>query len=209
MKKGVSLTTALILLSSVAYAGGDKSILDVVPIQLNKESFFIYAAGGITGADVASSLRPNINVFLEALDDSGSVWEAGVGYRYTKDVFTTLSIQGASLDLIDMYNYNASINYRFSDLFIMPYFGAIIGYSNLEWQEIPVDTTGRSVEAKLDADHVTFGFQAGADYEITDNFTLFGKYQYLNYDHMMEIFQASDINHANMQHIQGGVRYEF
>jgi opacity protein-like surface antigen len=74
---------------------------------------------------------------------------------------------------------------------------------------VPVDTTGKQVETKLDADHSTFGLQAGAEFEMTDNFTLFGKYQVMTHDHLMEIFDTSTIEHINIQSLQGGVRYEF
>ncbi len=212
MKKGVSLTTALVMLSSVAYGGGDdgSALVDSEPIRIVKENFFIYGGGGIAGADVASLIMPEVEVLPGVLDDGASMWEAGVGYRYTKDVFTTVSLQGIYLDQVDIYNASASINYRFSDFIVMPYFGAVLGYSSLEYQEIPVDTTGHSnVDAKLDADHVTFGLQAGAEYELSDQFTLFGKYQYMSYGHKMEIFQTSDIEHSNTQNLEGGVRYEF
>ena len=212
MKKGVSLTTALVMLSSMVYGGGNDAtaLVEPEPIQIVKENFFIYGGGGIAGADVSSLIMPDVKVLPGILDDSGSVWEAGVGYRYTKDVFTTVSLQGIYLDQVDILNASASINYRFSDLIVMPYFGAVLGYSNLEYQEIPVDTTGHTnVDAKLDADHVAFGLQAGAEYELTDQFTLFGKYQFMNYGHKMEIFQTSDIEHSNTQNLEGGIRYEF
>ena len=211
MKKGVGLAVTLILFSTIVYGGGNNVASSVVPesIELEKENFFIYGGLGYTAADVASVIMPDVEVLPGILDDSGATWEAGVGYRYTKDVFTTVSLQGMYLDQVDMLNANASINYRFSDLLVMPYFGAVLGYSYLEYQEIPVDTTGRNVDSKLDADHMTFGLQAGAEYELSKQITLFGKYQFMKYQHNMEIFQTSDIEHTNTQNLEGGIRYEF
>ncbi len=156
------------------------------------------------------SLQESIILLPEVLNDGANVFEAGIGYRHNEDVFATAFIQNASLDQVNIVNYNASVNYRFSDLMIMPYVGAVVGYSTLEWDEVPVVTDGHTnVETKLDADHMTFGIQAGAEYEVGDQITLFGKYQVLTFDHLMEIFQTSDIKHANLQNVQGGVRYEF
>jgi len=144
------------------------------------------------------------------LNDESNIWEVGVGYRYTEDVFATLFVQSSSLDEVDILNINASVNYKFSDLFIQPYIGAVLGYSILDYDKVPVDTTGhKNVESKLDADGVTIGLQAGLDYSITKNFTVFGKYQLMSFDHLMEIFDDSDIEHVGLQSVQGGIRYEF
>jgi hypothetical protein len=213
MKRELSLMASFVILSSVANAGGSAAPVAVAPVwdvPIVKENFFVYLSGGIASADVSSNIQENIILLPEVLNDGANVIEAGVGYRHSEDVFATAFIQNATLDQVNIFNINASVNYRFSDLAIMPYVGAVVGYSMLEWDEVPVDTTGhQNVESKLDADHMTFGIQAGAEYELGNQITLFGKYQVLTFDHLMEIFQDSEIEHANLQNVQGGIRYEF
>jgi len=213
MKRELSLMASFVILSSVANAGGSAAPVAVAPVwdvPIVKENFFVYASGGIASADVSSNIQENIILLPEVLNDGANVIEAGVGYRHSEDVFATAFVQNATLDQVNIFNINASVNYRFSDLAIMPYVGAVVGYSMLEWDEVPVDTAGhQNVETKLDADHMTFGIQAGAEYELGNQITLFGKYQVLTFDHLMEIFQDSDIQHANLQNVQGGIRYEF
>jgi len=213
MKRELSLMASFVILSSVANAGGSAAPVAVAPVwdvPIVKENFFVYLSGGIASADVSSNIQENVILLPEVLNDGANVIEAGVGYRHSEDLFATAFIQNATLDQVNIFNINASVNYRFSDLAIMPYVGAVVGYSMLEWDEVPVDTTGhQNVDSKLDADHMTFGIQAGAEYELGNQITLFGKYQVLTFDHLMEIFQDSEIQHANLQNVQGGIRYEF
>jgi len=214
MKRELSILASLAIFSSVVYAGGAQApIPAVVPWDVPVEeatNYFVYVSGGTATANVDSNIQDNIVLLPEVLNDNANVLEAGIGYRHSSDLFATAFIQSGSLDQVSIMNYNASVNYRFSDWAVMPYLGAVLGYSTLKWDEVPADTTGHTnVTTKLDADHMTFGLQAGLDYELTDHFTLFGKYQVLTFDHLMEIFDTSEIKHTNLQNLEGGIRYEF
>ena len=207
-----SLIALYALASSLAYAGGvaPMSVVEVVPeTAIAEENFFVYVSGGTATADVKDAITSGVTLMPKVLGTDSTIGEVGIGYRYTENIFVTGFAQAVYLDEIDILNFDASINYRFSDLPIMPYVGLVAGYSQLTWKDVPVDTTGKQVETKLDADHSTFGLQAGAEFEMTDNFTLFGKYQVMTHDHLMEIFDTSTIEHVNIQSLQGGVRYEF
>jgi len=210
MKKELILAS-LVALSSLSMAG--KNVEEtLVPVEdiFDTGNMFIYASGGYAETDVKDNIKTGIIVLPDILNDESNIWEAGVGYRYTEDVFATIFVQGSSLDEVDILNIAASVNYKFSDLFIQPYIGAVLGYSMLEYDEIPVDTTGhQNVKSKLDADGVTLGLQAGVDFPLGENFTIFGKYQLMSFDHLMEIFKDSDIEHVGLQSVQGGIRYEF
>jgi opacity protein-like surface antigen len=210
MKKELILAS-LVALSSLSMAG--KNVEEtLVPVEdiFDAGSMFVYASGGYAQTDVKDDIQSGIIVLPDVLNDESNIWEAGIGYRYTEDVFATLFVQGSSLDEVSILNINASVNYKFSDLFVQPYIGAVLGYSMLEYDEIPVDTTGhQNVESKLDADGVTLGLQAGVDFPVTKNFTIFGKYQLMSFDHLMDIFKDSNIEHVSLQSVQGGIRYEF
>jgi hypothetical protein len=212
MKIKYSFMILYALASSLAYAGGvaPMSVVEVVPeTAVAEENFFIYASGGTATADVKDAIDSGVTLLPKMLGTDSTIGEVGVGYRYTENIFVTGFAQAIYLDEVDILNFDASINYRFADFPIMPYVGLVAGYSQLTWQNTPVNTTGKQVEKKLDADHATFGAQAGAEFEMTDNFTLFGKYQIMTHDHLMEIFDTSTIEHINIQSLQGGVRYEF
>jgi opacity protein-like surface antigen len=212
MKIKQSLIALYALASSLAYAGGvaPMSVVEVVPeTAIAEENFFVYASGGTATADVKDSIENGVTLLPKMLGTDSTIGEVGVGYRYTENIFVTGFAQAVYLDEVDILNFDASINYRFADFPIMPYVGLVAGYSQLTWKDVPVDTTGKQVETKLDADHATFGVQAGAEFEMTDNFTLFGKYQVMTHDHLMDIFDTSTIEHVNIQSLQGGVRYEF
>jgi len=212
MKIGQKLISSLALASTIAYAGGVAPMSVVEVVSVVEENFFVYGGGGTGTADVQDSVSQALIILKpKVLGEDGTMGEVGVGYRYTENIFVTGFAQVVYLDEVDILNFNASINYRFSDLFIMPYVGLVAGYSTLEWQEVPIENPeGKNLDTKLDADHATFGLQAGVEFEMTDQFTLFGKYQILTHDHLMDIFQEEKtIEHVNVQSLQGGVRYEF
>ncbi len=212
MKITQSLIALYALASSLVYAGGvaPMSVVEVVPdTAIAEENFFVYVAGGTATADVKDAISQGVTLMPKVLGTDSTIAEVGIGYRYTENIFITGFVQAVYLDEVDILNFDASINYRFSDLPIMPYVGLVAGYSQLDWKEIPVDTTGKQVKTKLDADHETFGAQVGAEFEMNENFTLFGKYQIMTHTHLMDIFETSTIEHVNIQSLQGGIRYEF
>jgi len=210
-KKELKIVASIIAFTAFSFAG-DTEIVPLVPVEdlYDDSSMFIYASGGYSSFDVKDDINSGLIIYPNMLSDESNFWEVGVGYRYAEDIFVTAFLQGAALDEVDVLNLNASINYRFADMAIMPYVGAVVGYSMLEWDKIPVDTMAQdNVKYKLDADGVTLGLQAGLDYELTENFTLFAKYQLMSFDHIMDIFESSDIEHVGLQNVQGGIRYEF
>ena len=212
MKIKQSLIALYALASSLAYAGGvaPMSVVEVVPdTAIAEENFFVYVGGGTATTDVQDAISKGVTLMPKVLGTDATIGEIGIGYRYTENIFVTGFVQAVYLDEVDILNFDASINYRFSDLPIMPYIGLVAGYSQLTWQDVPVDTTGKQVETKLDSDHESFGAQVGAEFEMNENFTLFGKYQFMTHTHLMDIFEESTIEHTNVQSLQGGIRYEF
>lgn len=142
-----------------------------------------------------------------ALDDKGMVTEVGIGYRYGDNVFATFAAQRTRLDIADIDNFYASINYQFSDVTAKPYIGALVGYSQLKWSEAP---SAVIINEDLTSDGLMYGLQAGIEQELSGNWSLFAKYQFIKYDHLMDIrTKTSTIEHNYGQNILLGVRYGF
>ena len=203
----LSLLVTLTLLISASHAGSNmiKPAEPVISIQEN--NFFVYIAGGASFLDIDSDIALNATLIEGALDDNGAVGEIGVGYRYSENIFTTLTAQRTMLDIADIDNFYASINYQFSDVTAKPYIGALLGYSQLTWTESPHVVV---LNEDLTSDGLMYGFQAGFEQTLTENWILFAKYQFIKYDHLMDIrSSASTIEHNYGQNILIGVRYAF
>jgi opacity protein-like surface antigen len=169
--------------------------------------FFIQVAGGATVMDIDSSFASNATFTNGALDNDGAVVEVGIGYKYSENIFATFAAQRTMLDIADIDNFYASINYQFTDVVAKPYIGALLGYSQLKWSESPHVIVANE---DLTSDGLIYGLQAGFEQELRENWSLFIKYQFIKYDHLMDIrSNASTIEHNYEQNILTGVRYEF
>jgi len=201
-----------ILTSVIAYAGGnivkEEAPAPIIPVVLEETNpYFVYLAGGVAYLSGEDTLATGNTFTAGALDDEGSVYELGVGYRYTDNIFATLAVQRTTLDIADIDNIYASINYQFSDVMLKPYIGLVAGYSKLEWSEAPHVVLSNK---DLDSDGAMYGVQAGLEFELSTNWSVFGKYQFITYDHLMDIRNnASTIEHKDTQNLLLGVRYGF
>ncbi len=197
------------LIMSVGYAGGTtKPALDK-PLEIAKvdNKYFINIAGGGAFLNVDNVLSLNTTFADGALDDSGTVGEVAFGYRYSKNIFTTLAVQRTMLDIADIDNIYLSVNYQYADVFAKPYIGALIGYSKLTWSE---DPSVIILNKDLTSEGATYGMQAGVEYNLNDDWAISGKYQFMKYDHTTDIRDgASNIEHTYGQNILMGVNYEF
>ena len=206
-----SFLTALTLTVNI-YAGGNSSKANVLPdVVMLPETYdnryFVYLAGGVATISVDSYLETGASFYNGALDDAGNLIELGIGYRYNPHIFFTLSGQRTALDLADINNLYMSANYRFSEVMLHPYVGGIVGYSELKWSQRPHIML---YNEDLTSDGWFGGVQAGIEYWMTGHITLFGKAQYLLYDHLMDIrMKRSQIEHTDSTNILVGVRYEF
>ncbi len=208
----LSVWAALALVVSASYAGGDftqpvEQVIETPVQQTQDTSFFVYIAGGASFLDIDSALSPNATFTDGTLDDTGGVGELGVGYRCSKNIFATVAAQRTWLDIADIDNFYASINYQFSNVTAKPYIGAMVGYSQLTWSEDPHVVVSNK---DLISDGMIYGIQAGLEHDLTATWTLFAKYQFIKYDHSMDIRSSSStIEHNYGQNIVTGVRYAF
>jgi len=218
MKKTSITFGCMFLAMNAAYAGGD--IEPVEPIHTGMVSeeimedsvhnIFVYAAGGYASLDVTTHLTAGADLKKSGpLDDKGSLYEAGLGYRFTENIFTTLSFQRTGLDFADIDNIYVSINYQLSDIILKPYIGLIAGYSTLTWNTRP-HVPHAIGDEKLESTNDTYGVQVGLEHMFSEHWSLFAKYQYLKYDHVMDIDRAvTNIKHNSGQNILLGARYAF
>ena len=184
------------------HAGGGLNLFGGV----DKNKLSVFVAGGIGKLDVNTSLAPNITLADGATDDSGKILELGVGYKHSERIFSTIAVQRSALDIADIDNLYGSVNYQFPMEKAQPFIGALVGYSQLDWSKRPHPVF---INETLKSKSVIYGLQAGIEKEVSKNYSIFMKYQYIKYDHNMEILNTNNIEHDSEQNLLLGLQYTF
>ena len=213
MKK--NLIALSMILPCTIFAGGDlvetqaiEPVLSMKTVEVVQENdFFVFASGGASFFQVDTKLRQGKNFTNGTRDNEAGAFEVGVGYKIQENIFTELAFQQSILDNADVQTIYMSMNYAFEVDMLNPYIGALIGYSQLEWDPTPY-TAG--IAKDLTSDSSIYGVQAGASYPIMEDLSLAAKYQYIVYDHILEITKnTGGIEHKDAQQVFGGLKYEF
>jgi len=184
----------------------EKSV-ELVTKATTQSKYFAYVAGGVSFLDTQSNL-PAISQKKGALDERGKIIDFGIGTKLTHNIFATLSEQRTEIALGDINSIYTSLNYQFTDVMLKPFFGALVGYSKLNWDSRPYKVA-RAIE-KSASSGTTYGIQTGVEQKITKNWSGFAKYQFVKYDHQLNIDNGKyDITHDSVQNALVGVRYGF
>lgn len=189
------------------FAGGNAQ-----PTQADisgKHKVFIYGAGGISLWNVETNPSSALSYSAGALDDSGSVLETGLGYRWNEKLFSTLSYQRIKLDAATINLSFLSLNYQFSDSNFRPYVGVIAGYGSLIWDKAP-DEVG--TDSDLTSRAMAYGLQTGVSVEVNSNLSVFAKYEIISNDYTIDIYTPDPkktIEHKSLQNLVLGVKYAF
>jgi hypothetical protein len=206
-------------LTSILHAGGGfvRSIEPVIDIPIQQiqpvkdKDYFAYMAGGMSKVGMTHDGTACDCVDSGALDEEGGMLEIGVGYQYSQNIFVTLAAQRTMLEIVDIDNVYLSLNYEFN-VMSRPYIGVLAGYSKLTWNEYP-ETQNANYDDDLESTGLVYGIQLGIQPHLTEKFSLFAKYQFLKYDHIMHI-RPDDIDNETIEHSSGqnlltGVQYGF
>ncbi len=193
----------LAIFSLNCHADGNLRIFE----SIDKSKISISISGGVNKLDINTSLAPNATLNTGALDKSGRVLEFGIGYKYSKKIFSTFAFQRSTFDISSIKNIYGSINYQFPIKTIQPFIGALVGYSQLDWSKRPHPML---INENLKSDSFIYGVQTGIKKKVSQNYSIFAKYQYIKYDHNIEIQNnTSNIKHNAGQIFLIGISYIF
>jgi opacity protein-like surface antigen len=203
MKKKFIYITFLILFTFNSYAGGFTNGVNLIL----DDKLFSFVSVGVSKLDVDASLALNTTLINGVLDKSAGVTEIGVGYKHSKRVFSTFSLQGNKLELANLYNLYGSVNYQFSTKKAKPFIGVLAGYSHLKWSTAPHQV---QLNKNLTSKSPLYGLQVGVEKSIKKNLSLLVKYQYIKHNHKIEIVDnTSNISHSSEQNVLIGLQYLF
>jgi len=215
-KKCIYCTTFIGLSSFLSAGGGltpDQEIVENIDLPITEEKeviesyAFLQFSGGVNMLHIESSIEKGETFNDGALDDSGTLFEVGIGYQFTPELFSTLNYQYTSLDMANIKDVLGTINYQFELSQINAFIGAVFGVSSLTWSDNP---TRVLIDKDLTSECNTYGVQVGIKKEIQENLSAIAKYRYLSYDHELDIRKGrASIKHDQGQNIVVGVQYDF
>ena len=187
-------------------AGGDMH--PQAPSVSAHSPYYLFAAGGGALWSLDTRLAKNHSLKSSALGKKGALFELGAGYRFSSKFFGEFAYQHALLPIARIDNVYISLNYRFFETEkATMYVGALAGYSRLKWTQNPHKVL---YYKNLTSKHTIFGMQLGASYALTDHLSLTAKYQYIRYQHRLNILTtASTVEHTAAHQILAGIRYQF
>ncbi|VAY87986.1 hypothetical protein MNB_ARC-1_1258 [hydrothermal vent metagenome] len=155
-------------------------------------------------------VQTGVEIDLNDARNTGVGFDIGVGYRYNKNIFSTLNIQQIPLPIGSIGNYYVSTNYIYSDTKYRPYIGMTIGYSTLTFDKSPFANTISVGQEELILNNLLYGIQLGLTKNIYDKMSLFAQYQYLTLNHILDINDGiAQTNYKSQQNLSLGIRYEF
>ena len=216
MVNKISKSTILIpLLAVQLYAGGSftDTELDIeIPrmlaeVESEDGRFYVNANLGVSIVTVESDLENGSAFNGGALDNSGMTFQVGAGYRMANHFSFDVNYQYVGLDLASLSNFYASINYEFTDSEYNPYIGLLYGQSSLIWNKAPDIVL---IDKDLSSTSPLYGLQVGLRSEFSDNIYYGLKYQYMIFDHELEIRNGRNtISHTQSNNFSLGVQYEY
>ena len=125
-----------------------------------------------------------------------------------RQYIVSLNYEYLNLDDINLYNFYASVDYKFNTQF-NPYIGISLGVSNLKWK---IDPLTNSQEKDNLQSSVLYGIQAGTLHPLKNQWSLYTKASYHFYDHETKLISTpaqATINHKDKFAVGVGVRYSF
>jgi len=148
------------------------------------------------------------SININSLDKNGYLYDFGIGYRFSENIFSTLNYQYSKLDEMSFDDYYLTLNYQL-DYELNPYFGVLIGKSFLNWEKDPINSA-RNID--WSSGSMLYGIQTGFEYQFSEKFSLVPKLIYIRTDHganLISLPARSYIEHDSKTQLMLGLRYNF
>jgi len=167
---------------------------------------FLYASVGQSSMELSNTINNNKIINKNFLDSKGEVVDIGMGIEHNNNIFSTVGVSFTSLDVVDIKDFYATVNYQFQNKSLTPYVGLLAGYSHLTWSTKPYVAQENK---KSNSDKLTLGLQTGFKKNISENISFVGKYQFLKYGHKLVLKNNNSdrISHNYAHKFLLGVEY--
>ena len=173
-----------------------------------------YLDGIFIGASVGYSFLPSSHDVIQGTVDaktpksSGFNYALNLGYSFTDNLSISFAYSIINASSVQLSNIYSSIDYKYKIYDdVESFIGLIGGYSELTWNEAPIDEKGSSSNA------TTFGgTEVGVIYSGLDNFDLYTTYQFMFINQITKLQPStgnSEIQHNYLSNLLFGIQYSF
>ena len=145
----------------------------------------------------------------EEQDSSSESINLEFGYEYSKNIDLSVNYQLISSDDVDLNNIYLQSKYKFENKNFTPYVGAILGYSQLDWNKTPINTANNDTKSSA----YIVGANAGILYPMSTSTDLVLNYTIAYMGHKAELSTSSsnsaDLRHDLLNSVSFGIRFNF
>jgi hypothetical protein len=171
--------------------------------------WYVGVNGGRTTMDASLDVTSGSLDLLFEPEDEGDTLGLEFGYSFDPDWFVSVEFQRVDADDTEIDNLFLTLNYRWplGDAAAV-YAGAIVGQSELSWQQAPIAVLNEEPESES----LLWGLQAGASIDAGRRWRFSLRYQFLAPEHRTKLRPASgrgDFTHEQFHQLNAGVQFRF
>lgn len=136
-------------------------------------------------------------------------FKLALGYEYSRNIDFSVNYQKVFNDDVDLDNIFLQSRYKFTQKIFTPYVGAMLGYSKLSWNKLPILT----VNNDLKSGSYIVGLNTGLLYPLTKSSELIIDYSLAYMGHKTDLQTTSsniaEIRHDYLNSISIGIKVNF
>ena len=176
-------------------------------LNLYAENMFIDVSTGYSHIPYSKKDKQG-SIDIDKLDENAYSYDLAFGYRYNKNLFSTINYQYSKLDEIEFDDYYVTLNYQFKHK-MNPYLGLFVGKSFLHYKK---DILNSSKTKDYTSGSFLYGFQAGLEYKFSTNLSFVPRLIYSRTNHGTNLNSSpakSHIEHNSKRQVLFGLRFNF
>ena len=171
---------------------------------------FLGLSTGYSSVDMIQRQQGAIVLLDTDTGDSGVTYGIEAGYSVNDTLFVTLNYHRTYLRNVNLDDFYATFNYALTPaLPLSPYVGAMAGCSLLTWEK---EISGVSDNPNRTGTSLLFGLQAGVEYDLRDDLSLYAAGRYWVMDHTTKVnvlTETIELKHVSQLNGLLGIKYRF
>lgn len=191
-----------------------KVIKSVENKEFNDKYFFINLSTGYASAPSSHIIKEG-SITITEPNDKGLVYNLGVGYEFKNRFLLGFNYMNLNLKDLVFSNIYGDIKYKFKSYKkYTPYFGLLIGFSDLKWKVDPIKAKQENLNNKSES--IFWGSSAGIFYDGFSNLSIYSGYQCIFMNHSTNITNKtttatnfSVLQHSSIHLLKIGFLYRF
>lgn len=191
-----------------------KEIKPIKIKKLNDTSFFINLSSGYASVPSSHIIKEG-SITITEPNDKGVVYNLGIGYEFKNNFLLGFNYMNLNLKDLVFTNIYGDIKYQFNTYKkFTPYFGLLIGISDLKWKVDPIEANQDNLNNKSES--IFWGSSAGIIYNRFSTISIYSGYQCIFMNHTTNITNktttstnSSVLQHNSIHLLKIGLIYKF